>query len=184
MSQYVLVLTLLKLRDELRPADVSHAQVLIVQAWEANVHQDLAQAVVHGVQDEALRDGAVGRRGGSGLQQLSGAAAGGRLARPRRSGGSGREQLSGGVEQRQVFEGRAVEAEGGVVVSRGDRGAARRADGAEVQNALAAFADGGHFPGLQDDVTRWLAGGGGRQVAAAFYGGLEGELPVGAVLRI
>lgn len=40
-------LGLLELGDELRPADVGHAHVLVLQTGEADVHQDLAQTVVH-----------------------------------------------------------------------------------------------------------------------------------------
>lgn len=178
---------LLKLRDEVGPADVGHTQVLVVQTREANVHEYLAQAVVHCVQDEALCERAVGGRHGAAsscLKQLSGAAASEafQVRRPHRPGGSRREQLSGGAKQRPVLEGGAVEAEGGVVVPRRDRGAAGRADGAEVQNALAPFAHGGHLPGFGQDVRGRLAGRGGGQVAVAFYGRLEGEVPVGAVL--
>lgn len=185
----VLALCLLKLRDELRPADISHTQVLIIQTREANVHQYLAQAVVHCIQDEALSDRAVRWcRGAPCLQQLSGAAASQaldwRVSRSGRSGGSGREQLSGGAEQRPVFKGGAVEAEGGVVVTRGHCGTAWRANGAEVQNVLAPFAQRCHLPGLGEDMTGRLAGCGGGQVAATFYGGLEGEVAVGAVLLL
>lgn len=59
----VLATRLNKLTEKLRQADVSNAQVFVVEGREANVHQYLAQAVVQGVQDEALCDGAVRRRG-------------------------------------------------------------------------------------------------------------------------
>lgn len=179
---------LFQLGEVLRPADVSHTQVLVVNIGEANVHQDLAQAVVHGVQDEALCERVVSRCGSSGLQQLSGAAASeardGRVCRSGRSGRSGCEQLSRGAEERQVFKGGAAEAEGGVVVLQGDHGTARRADGAEVQSALDPFTQGRHLPGLGQYIGEGLAGCGGAQVAATFYGGLEGELMIGAVLPV
>ena len=186
--QRLLGLRLLKLRDELRPADVSCAQVLVIQSREANVHQNLAQAVVHCVQHQALSDRAVSRRGASRLQQLSGAAAPevihGRVWRSRRPGGGGSEQLSGGAEQGPVFKGSAVEAEGGVVVPRCDGRTTWCANGAEVQKVVAPLAHRGHFPQLGKDIGWGLAGRGRGQVAAAFYGGLEGELPVGAVLLL
>lgn len=168
--------------NELGPADVSRAEVLAVQTREADVHQDLAQAVVGGVQDEALRD-----RGAPRLQQPPGAAAPrdlhGRLSGARGCGGRGREQLPGRAEQRQLFEGGAAEAEGRVVVLRGGCGTARRADGAEVQDVLAVFAHGGHFPRLHRNVRSGLAGRGRGQEGATFYGGLKGEGLVGAVQR-
>lgn len=176
---------LFELRDELRPADVGRAQVLVVQTREADVHQYFAQAVVHRVQHEALRQRVVAPRL---LQQLPGAAASealrGRAGR-RGGGGQGRgQQLSGGAEERPVFEGGPAEAEGGVVVARRQRGTAWRADGAEVQNVLGPFAHGCYLPGFVGDATGGLAGRGGGQVAAAFDGGLEGELPIGAVVCV
>lgn len=150
---FVLVLRLLKLRDELGPADVGRAQVLVVQTGEANVHQDLAQAVVHRIQHEALGDGAVGGRGSSRLKQLSGAVAseafGGRVCGCRRPAGGRCEQLSGGAKQRPVFEGGAVEAEGGVVVPRCHCRTTWRSNGAEVWDVLAPFAHRRHSPGLR-----------------------------------
>ena len=58
------------------------------------------------------------------------------------------------------------------------------ANGAEVQRVVAPFAHRRHFPQLGKDIGWGLAGCGGGEVAAAFYGGLEGELPVGAVLLL
>lgn len=176
----VLAFRLHELTEELWQADVSDAQVFVVQRGEADVHQNLAQAVVHGVQDEALRDGAVGRRSGGHVRQLR---LGGGIRR-RGSAGGRCEQLPGGAEQRQLFEGSAAEAEGGVLLSGRDNGTARRADRTEVQDALAVFADGRHLPGFKCDVGRWLARRGGAQVAMTLYGRLEVEFPLRAALEV
>ncbi len=107
---------------------------------------------------------------------------GGRVCRTGHSGGGGCEQLSGGVKQSKVFEGCAVEAEGGVVKPRRDCRTAWRANGAEVWSVLVPFAHRRHFPGLREETRGGFARGGGGQVVAAFYGGLEGELPIRAAL--
>lgn len=65
-----------------------------------------------------------------------------------------------------------------------DGGAAGRANGAEVQNVFTPFAHRGQFPRLSQDIRGGLAGRGGGQVAATFDGGLEGELPIGAVVLV
>lgn len=170
--------------DELWPADVGCAEVLAIQSSEADVHQNLAEAVVHCIQDEALRDGAVRRRGVSRLQQPPGAAAphdfDGCLSWSGDSGRSGCEQLPGWAEQGELFKRGAAEAEGGVVILRGDRRTTWCANGAEVQNILALFANRSHFPRLNHNIQRLARGGKGH--GATFYRGLKGELPVRAVL--
>lgn len=173
--------------DELGPAEVGCAEVLAVQSSEADVHQNLAQAVVHCVQDEALRDRAVRRRGGSRLQQPPGAAAphdfDGRLFRSGDPGGSGCEQLPGRAEQGELFKRGAAEAEGVVVILRGDSRTAWCANGAEVQDTLALIANRSHFPWLNHNIRRLARGGKGHE-SASFYRGLKGELLVRAVLSL
>lgn len=43
------MLQLLKLWDELGPADIVHAEIIVLQAGEADIHQDFTQTVVQGV---------------------------------------------------------------------------------------------------------------------------------------
>lgn len=60
-----------------------------------------------------------------------------------------------------------------------------RADGAKVQDVLAALPHRGGFPGLGGVVSRGPAGRGGDQVpAAVFDGRLEGELLVWTVVLV
>lgn len=170
-------LGLLKLGDELRPADVGHAHVLVLQAREANVHQYLAQTVVHKVQHEAFCQRLVGRRRHPRLKRLF------IVQRAVCLRGRQCEQLSGGVEQWQLFEGGAVKAKGSVVVLRRNGWPTGGADGAEVQDVLAPFPHRGHLPGF-GRVVRWGPAGRGRdQVAAAVFNGrLEGERLVWTVV--
>lgn len=67
------MLQLLQLWDKLGPADIGHAEIIVLQPGEANIHQDLTQTVVQRVQDETLCKRAVG---GPHLQ-LPGASRGG-----------------------------------------------------------------------------------------------------------
>lgn len=105
---------------------------------------------------------------------------------PTHPGAAGGEQLSGGVEEGQFFEGRAAEAEAGVVGAlRTESGTSGGADGAEVQHAVALLAQGGHLPGLGKHSSGELAGGGGSWVAAAaFDRSLERVILTGAVLLV
>ncbi len=126
----------------MRPADVCHAEIIILQVGEADIHQDFTQAVVHGIQDEAFGERTVG---GTHLQQLSGA---GRSGASRRGSGTG-EQLSRELKSGSSFERRAVEAERCVFVPLwGELWPAGCTDGAEVQHA--SLSNGSDPPGLQN----------------------------------
>lgn len=95
-------------REDLGQAKVADIHVFFIHTWEAEVHQDLTQAVV-----QTFPCGELCGPGASSLQQLPATEADDGRAFP--SGGSGCEQLFWGGEQRPVFDG-AAEAEGGVVV--------------------------------------------------------------------
>ena len=140
-------------------------QQVLLQAREADVQRDFAEAVIHHVQDQALGQRAVGREAGHlrlGGTRLGDLHVGGQAAAEGVSGevkGFGIEELSGGVKEGDAFQRGGTEICELQGVRQGAKGTLGGSYRAEVEPP--DFGWGCEPPGLRGRGEGRFAGGGG-----------------------